>query len=147
MLAEGGAGMLTGEYNDAIDAKGRVTIPQKYREDLGDHLYITKGLDGCLFVLSEQQWKEFESKIGDLPLSKARDLQRFFFSGACDVEPDKQGRVLIPQSLREYAGLSKDVTVIGAAVRAEIWDSARWAEYNARRTQQSLEAAMDLLGF
>ena len=98
-------------------------------------------------MLSEQQWKEFESKIGDLPLSKARDLQRFFFSGACDVEPDKQGRVLIPQSLREYAGLSKDVTVIGAAVRAEIWDSARWAEYNARRTQQSLEAAMDLLGF
>lgn len=139
--------MLTGEYNYAIDAKGRVTIPQKYREDLGDRLYITKGLDGCLFVLSEQQWKEFESKIGDLPLSKARDLQRFFFSGACDVEPDKQGRVLIPQSLRDYAGLSKDVTVIGAAVRAEIWDSARWAEYNARRTQQSLEAAMDLLGF
>ena len=139
--------MLTGEYNYAIDTKGRVTIPQKYREDLGDRLYITKGLDGCLFVLSEQQWKEFESKIGDLPLSKARDLQRFFFSGACDVEPDKQGRVLIPQSLRDYAGLNKDVTVIGAAVRAEIWDSARWAEYNARRTQQSLEAAMDLLGF
>lgn len=139
--------MLTGEYDYNIDTKGRVTIPQKYREDLGDRLYITKGLDGCLFVLSEQQWKDFEAKIGDLPLSKARDLQRFFFSGACDVEPDKQGRVLIPQSLRDYAGLNKEVTVIGAAVRAEIWDSARWAEYNARRTAESLEAAMDLLGF
>ncbi|MBR4888676.1 MAG: division/cell wall cluster transcriptional repressor MraZ [Clostridia bacterium] len=139
--------MLMGEYNYSLDTKGRVTIPQKFRDDLGDRFYITKGLDGCLFVLSEQQWNGFVAKLGELPLSKARNLQRFFFAGACEAEPDKQGRVLIPQSLRDYAGLTKDVAVIGAAVRAEIWDSDRWAEHNACNTAETLDSAMDLLGF
>ena len=74
--------MLMGEYNYSLDTKGRVTIPQKFRDDLGDRFYITKGLDGCLFVLSEQQWNGFVAKLGELPLSKARNLQRFFFAGA-----------------------------------------------------------------
>ena len=82
-----------------------------------------------------------------MPISKSVALQRFFFSGAAEVEPDKQGRILIPQSLREHAGLEKDVTVIGAAVRAEIWDTARWNAYNESQTDEAIEASMNLLDF
>ena len=137
--------MLMGEFQHNMDAKGRVTIPARFREDLGDRFYVTKGLDGCLFVLSPAQWEKLLEKMSSLPLSKARSLQRFFFSGAAEAEPDKQGRILIPAALREYAGLEKDVTVIGAATRAEIWDTAKWTQYNESQTQESILDAMDLL--
>lgn len=139
--------MLTGEYQHNMDLKGRVTVPSKFREDLGDAFYVCKGLDGCLFVLSEEQWDNLMKKVADLPMAQGRAIQRFLASGAAQVEPDKQGRILIPQNLREHAGLEKDVTVIGAAVRAEIWDTARWNEYNNSQTDEGLEAAMSLLGF
>ncbi len=139
--------MLMGEFQHNMDAKGRVTIPARFREDLGDRFYVTKGLDGCLFVLSPAQWEKLLEKMSSLPLSKARSLQRFFFSGAAEAEPDKQGRILIPAALREYAGLEKDVTVIGAATRAEIWDTAKWTQYNESQTQESILDAMDLLEF
>lgn len=137
--------MLIGEYQHNIDAKGRVIVPAKFREDLGEHFYVTKGLDCCLFVLSAAEWKRLQDKISAMPISKSRGLQRFFFSGAAEVEPDKQGRILLPQHLREHAGLEKDVTVIGASSRAEIWDSARWNTFNSGLTEESIAEAMDLL--
>ena len=115
--------MLIGQYQHNIDAKNRVIVPAKFREDLGERFYVTKGLDGCLFVLSEEGWKRLQDKIVAMPMSKARQLQRFFFSGAAEVEPDKQGRILIPQPLRDYASIEKDVTFIGTGDRAEIWST------------------------
>lgn len=139
--------MLTGEYQHNMDQKGRVTVPSKFREDLGDKFYVCKGLDGCLFVLSSAQWDKLVEKVSAIPLAQGKGIQRYFFSGAAEVEPDKQGRILIPQSLRDHAGLEKDVTVIGAAVRAEIWDTQRWNDYNASQTDEAIEASMNLLDF
>lgn len=137
--------MLIGEYQHNIDAKGRIIVPVKFREDLGACFYVTKGLDGCLFVLPQNEWRELECKIHSLPISKSRTLQRFFFSGAAEVETDKQGRILIPQHLREYAGLEKDVTFIGTSSRVEIWESNRWKEFNESLTEESIAEAMDML--
>ncbi|OCN00678.1 division/cell wall cluster transcriptional repressor MraZ [Clostridium sp. W14A] len=137
--------MLIGEYQHSIDLKGRVIVPARFREDLGDNFYVTKGLDGCLFVLSPAEWNRLQEKISAMPISKARGLQRFFFSGAVEAQPDRQGRVLLPQTLRDYAGLEKDVTFIGASSRAEIWDTERWTSFNSTLTQDNIAEAMDLL--
>lgn len=137
--------MLIGEYQHNIDTKGRVIVPARFREDLGEHFYITKGLDGCLFVLSPEEWTRLQEKVKAMPISKARGLQRFFFSGAAEVEPDKQGRILIPQVLRDHAQLTKDVTFIGTSSRAEIWDSKRWNDFNSNLTEESIAEAMDML--
>ena len=139
--------MLMGEYQHNMDLKGRVTIPSKFREDLGDKFYVSRGLDGCLFVLSCAQWEQLVEKVSAIPMAQGKAIQRYFFSGATEVEPDKQGRVLIPQNLRDHAGLEKDVTVIGAATRAEIWDTARWKAYSEGQTDENVEAAMNLLDF
>ena len=138
---------MKGEFKHTIDAKGRLFIPAKLREELGEHFIVTKGLDGCLFVYPEEGWQVLEDKIRALPLSKSRSLQRFFFSAAADSELDSQGRTLVPANLREYAGLTKEVTIIGVSGRAEIWDSARWAGYNDGITSESIEDAMEELGF
>ena len=137
--------MLIGQYCHSIDAKGRLIVPVKFREDLGEVFYITKGLDGCLFVLSSSEWARLQEKIKALPISKSRKLQRFFFSGAAEVEIDKQGRILIPQPLRDYAKLKKDITFIGTSSRAEIWNSETWNKFNDELTEESIEEAMDLL--
>lgn len=122
-------------------------VPSRFREDLGEHFYVTKGLDGCLFVLSPEGWQKLQEKVSAMPISKARGLQRFFFSGATDAEPDKQGRILIPQNLRAYASLERDVTFIGASSRAEIWNSAKWNAFNSTLTQETIAEAMDELDF
>lgn len=137
--------MLIGEYQHNIDLKGRVAVPAKFRDDLGENFYITKGLDNCLFVLPKEDWNRLIEKIKALPISKARGLQRFFFSGAAEVMPDKQGRILIPTKLREYANLDKEVTFIGTSSRVEIWNSAKWADFNDKLTQENVEEAMDML--
>ncbi len=139
--------MLIGEYSHNIDVKGRMNFPAKMREALGERFIITKGLDDCLFVYPIDEWEVLETKIKEMPLSKGRVLQRFFFSGACEVEPDKQGRILIPATLREYAQIDQNVMVIGASNRAEIWDKAKWEEMCAEITPSMLENAMDELGF
>ena len=139
--------VLIGEFQHNIDAKGRIFVPARIREDLGEQFIITKGLDNCLYVYSMEEWKVLEDKIRALPMSKSRNLQRFFFAGAAEAEPDKQGRVLIPAHLREYAGLTKDVTVIGASVRAEIWDSERYQSSCEELTSDSIAESMDELGF
>lgn len=138
---------MIGEYNHSLDAKGRINFPAKLREELGDRFYITKGLDNCLFVYSEAEWKVLEERIRTLPVSKARPLQRFLFAGAALAEPDKQGRVGIPQNLREYAGLTKDIVVAGASLRAEIWDKQSWDDMCSGLTSASIAEAMDDLGF
>lgn len=137
--------MLIGEYQHNIDAKGRVAVPARFRDDLGALFYITKGLDNCLFVLPQDEWDRLVEKIKTLPISKARGLQRFFFSGAAEAIPDKQGRILIPQQLREHAQLDKEITFIGTSSRVEIWNSSKWSDFNAELTQESIAEAMDML--
>ena len=122
--------MLLGEYNHNLDTKGRVSVPAKFREDLGMNFIITKGLDNCLYAYSKEEWKIFEEKLKNLP-SSARNFVRFFFSGATEVEIDKQGRINIPQNLREYASLTKDVCIIGGSTKVEIWDKQKWEEYTS----------------
>ena len=139
--------MLIGEYNPSMDAKGRLHFPAKLREDLGARFIITKGLDNCLFVYSLTGWAELEQKIKALPMSRSRNLQRFFFAGAVEMEADKQGRVLIPANLRQFAELEGDVTVVGASVRAEIWNSEKYNALCSEVTAEDVAAAMDELGF
>ena len=138
---------MKGEFQHNIDAKGRLFIPAKFREELGKMFIITKGLDGCLFVYSASAWEVLEDNINQLPLSKSRNLQRFFFSSAADCVPDAQGRVLIPQNLREYAALQKEVTIIGVSGRVEIWNTARWKAINEELTPESIAEVMEELGF
>lgn len=124
--------LFTGEYNHTIDTKGRLIVPSKLREELGDKFIITKGLDDCLFVYPKDEWDRFEEKLKQLSLANknARKFVRFFSSGACECELDKQGRILITPVHREFAGLEKDVVTIGASNRVEIWSKERWDAYN-----------------
>ena len=120
--------MLTGEFNHSIDSKGRLIIPSKLRDSLGEHFVITKGMDGCLFLYPENEWEAFEEKLRTLPLTnkKARDFKRFFLGSAVDGEIDKQGRVLLSSSLRTYAGLEKEVVLAGVLDKVEIWSKEAW---------------------
>lgn len=120
--------MFMGEYNHSIDAKGRVIVPSKFRENLGDEFVVTKGLDGCLFVYDNSEWTAFEEKLKTLPLTnkEARQFVRFFLAGAASLEVDKQGRILLPANLREFAGLDKEAVLIGVASRIEIWSKERY---------------------
>lgn len=124
--------MLIGEYEHSLDPKGRLIMPAKLREDLGEKFVITKGLDGCLFGFSQKEWNNFEEKLKTLPLTNknARDFVRFFLSGAMESEIDKQGRFLIPANLRQYANMEKETVVIGIGTRIEIWDREKWKQYN-----------------
>jgi len=138
--------MLLGEYNHNVDEKGRVSVPAKFREDLGASFIVTKGLDSCLFIYSKIEWNTFETKLKDLPLTNpnARNFIRFFFSGATECELDKQGRINIPQNLREYAGLSKDVSIIGVSTRVEIWDREKWNKYTSSDNMDLNEIAIQM---
>ena len=139
---------MTGDFRHSIDAKGRLFIPVKLRDGLGESFYVTKGLDECLFLYSLNDWKEIEKRISALPLSKSRNLQRMLFANASRCDLDAQGRILIPQPLREYAGLEKEVTILGVSNRAEIWNTERWMKINEEvLTSESLADAMDELGF
>lgn len=124
--------MLIGEYEHTLDVKGRLIMPVKLREDIGENFIVTKGLDGCLFGFSKQEWTNFEEKLKSLPLTNknARDFVRFFLSGAIECEIDKQGRFLIASNLREYASMEKEVVIIGVGTRIEFWDKNKWSSYN-----------------
>lgn len=120
--------MFMGEYNHSIDAKGRLIIPSKFRDMLGDEFVVTKGLEGCLFVFEKYEFESFMDKLNeksDLE-AKVRKIKRFFISGAQEMEPDKQGRMLVPPTLREYAGLEKEVVFAGVGGHIEIWDKSKW---------------------
>ena len=124
--------MLMGEYVHSIDAKGRIILPADFREELGEHFVITKGLDNCLFVYDEEEWNNLSQKLRQLPLSKpeARAFVRFFFAGARTLECDRQGRFSVPGNLRSYAMLEKDVVLIGVSNRIEVWSKTEWTRYN-----------------
>ena len=142
--------MLIGEYEHSLDVKGRLIMPAKLREDMGEKFIITKGLDGCLFGFSQTEWSNFEEKLKTLPLTNknARDFVRFFLSGAIECEIDKQGRFLIASNLREYASMEKDVVIIGVGTRLEIWNRDKWKAYNSDENISADEIAenMTMLG-
>ena len=131
--------MLMGEFQHNLDAKGRLFMPVKLREALGTKFVLTKGLDGCLFVYDLEQWRLLEAKLNSLPMTRkgARDFNRFFFC-------DKQGRVLLPVNLREFAGLDKNAVIVGVGNRAEIWDAERWNAYNEENAEDVGELAEQL---
>jgi MraZ protein len=123
--------MFLGEFNHSIDDKGRLALPAKFREQLAPGIVITRGLDGCLFVLTYEDWTHFTAQLSEkLPFTQksGRDLTRFFFAGASHLIPDRQGRILIPPFLREYAGLDSSAVITGANTRIEVWNPARWQE-------------------
>ena len=124
--------MFIGEYAHALDNKNRIVIPSKFREGLGEKFVLTKGLDGCLYAYPMTEWMILEEKLKKLPLTSkdARAFVRFFFSGANEIEVDKQGRGLIPQNLLEYAKLEKEIVSIGVSTRIEIWSKEKWEAYN-----------------
>lgn len=140
--------MLLGEYEHGIDSKGRLAMPSKFREELGLKFIITKGLDGCLTVYDMNQWGKLVEKLNSLPSTskQARAYTRFILAGACESECDKQGRVVIPSSLRKYACLDKEVVITGVGSRAEIWDAAKWNEYNELNEENINELAEELSG-
>jgi MraZ protein len=139
--------MLIGEFYHTIDAKGRLIIPSKFRTDLGENFIVTKGVDNCLAVYPLSEWEILKAKIDSLPLSKGRDLQRHFYSGACEAEFDKQGRIVIPQNLREYAFLEKDVVIAGVSARAEIWNSERWEKINKELSSEKVLEIIEEIDF
>ncbi len=122
--------MLLGEFNHSIDEKGRLIIPAKLRDDLGENFVICNGLEGCLFVYSREEWNKFVTELEALPrMSKdARIYKRYFFGSASEGTFDKQGRVLVPPPLRKTANLEKDVVLVGVQDHVEIWDKARWED-------------------
>lgn len=124
--------VFIGEYQHSLDNKGRLIIPSKFREGLGEKFVLTKGLDNCLFVYPLEEWYSFEERLKTLPLTSkdARAFVRFFFSGAAECELDKQGRILLPLNLREYSDIGKDAVIIGVSTRVEIWSVDEWNRYN-----------------
>lgn len=127
-----GVVMFIGEYEHSLDSKGRIIIPAKFREKLDETFIVTKGLDNCLFIFPKNEWEIFESKLKSLPLTRkdARAFVRFFFSGATECDLDKQGRILVPNNLRNHAKLNKDAIIIGVSNRVEIWSREEWNTYN-----------------
>lgn len=139
-------GSVTGTYEHSLDPKGRLFIPAKLREELGPVCYLTLGLDKCLAIYPEESWKVFTEKFASLPMTQSRAM-RPLFAKAAKCEPDSQGRVLIPQFLRAYAGLNKDVVIIGVHNRAEIWDADTWHAQEEEMTPEKLAALMEALEF
>jgi len=138
--------MFIGEYTHNLDSKGRVAIPAKFRQKLTGGAIITRGLDHCLFVFTNKDWEILAQKLIALPLAQAnsRAFVRLMLAGAVDVELDKQGRILIPDYLREYAGLKKQVVVAGLYNRIEVWDSESWKQYKTKTESASDEIAEKL---
>ena len=140
--------MLIGEYYHNLDAKGRVSIPSKFRDDLGGTFVLSKGLDNCLYAYSTKEWAGFQNELLALRGQDAQKVRRFFFSGASECEIDTQGRVVLPPVFREYAGLKKELVIIGVSNRAEIWDKEKWEKYisDSSFDSEEISSAMERLG-
>ena len=140
--------MFMGEYSHSIDTKGRLIVPAKFREQLGEQFVVTKGVDGCLYVYSNEEWNHIEEKFREVNLTTkdARKFMRFFFAGAASCEVDKQGRILIPSVLREFAGLEKDVVLVGVLSKIEIWDKERYEDASANDDMDEIVEHMAELG-
>lgn len=140
-----GENMFTGEYHHNIDAKGRLIIPSKLRDDLGDNFIVTRGLDGCLFLYPQRHWNTIINKYKELPDTKnKRQFLRIFLSGATTCEYDKQGRINIPKPLTDYAALEKDCIIIGVDEKLEIWSKERWETFISDNEENMSEIADSL---
>ncbi|OMC82983.1 division/cell wall cluster transcriptional repressor MraZ [Viridibacillus sp. FSL H8-0123] len=141
--------MFMGEYQHSIDAKGRLIIPAKFREHLTEGFVITRGLDNCLFGYPILEWRKLEEKLKKLPVTKkdARAFTRFFFSGATEVEVDKQGRINIPSNLLTHANVQKDCVVLGVSNRIEIWSKESWQNYFAESEESFNDIAENMIDF
>lgn len=141
--------MLMGEFKHNIDGKGRLIMPAKLRDDLGKNFVITCGLDGCIFGYPLENWELLQGKLKQLPMAKkdARAFTRFFYSAAAEVEIDKQGRINIPQTLIEYAGIEKECRVIGVSDRIEIWNEANWITFAGDVSENFEDIAENMLDF
>ena len=138
--------MFMSEYHHSLDTKGRLIIPQKFREQLGDTFILSRGLDHCLYIYTNEDWERFIDKLSMLPeLSSAngRKLNRFFIAGAIQCEVDKQGRILIPTNLREFASLEKEVVLAGVGKRIEVWNRLAWEDYNNFDDVESIAGNID----
>lgn len=147
---EAGDVMFMSEYRHTADTKGRLIIPAKFREEIGEQFYLTRGLDGCLFLFPEKEWEEFEKKLRQLPVTfnkDARQFVRFFTTGATNGQFDKQGRILIPQTLREFADIQKEVVVAGSLNKLEIWSKERWDAANSFDNMDNIASNLQELGF
>lgn len=138
-----------GEYQHTIDTKGRMIIPAKFRDGLGEQFVLTRGLDQCLFGYPISEWKLIEEKLKALPLTKkdARAFTRFFFSGAVECDLDKQGRINIASNLLQYAKLEKECVVIGVSNRIELWSKSIWEQYTEEQEDSFAEIAENMIGF
>ncbi|MDB7983974.1 division/cell wall cluster transcriptional repressor MraZ [Faecalicoccus pleomorphus] len=141
--------MFMGEYAHNIDRKGRLIMPAKFREDLGEHVVVNRGLDGCLYVYTTKQWETVYQKLSALPSTNkdARMFQRMMLSKAAEVDLDSQGRILIPRTLIELAGLEKECLIVGMANHLEIWSKERWMQLEEEQSGSFEEAAEALNGF
>ncbi len=141
--------MFMGEFKHQLDAKGRLIVPSKFRDALNGQFIITRGLDQCLFGYTLEEWAQIEKRMSALPLTKkdARKFMRMFFSGATEVEVDKQGRINIPTNLREYADLTKECTVIGVSHRIEIWSTEKWDSFYEESESHYEDIAEELIDF
>lgn len=139
--------MLIGEYTHTLDPKKRMSLPSKFRKELGKTVVVTRGLDNCLWVYSKTEWKQVAERLAALPIGQAdtRGFARFMFSGATEVEVDSVGRLLIPDFLKSFAGLKSKVVLAGAQSRLEIWDEKQWQNYKARIEKQA-DAMAEKLG-
>ncbi len=137
-----------GEYSHSIDPKGRLIIPAKFRELLGDSFVVTRGFDGCLFVFAQEGWDRFEEKLNSLPMDKpeTRQIVRFFMAGANDVEVDKQGRILLPATLIRYAEIDKEAVIAGVGNRIEIWNKQKWEDASTFDNIDDIAAKMSEWG-
>lgn len=138
--------MFIGEYSHVVDPKKRLALPSKFRKELGRKVVVTRGLDRCLFVYPLKAWNEIAEKLGTLPVGESgtRSFIRVMLAGATDVDVDGQGRILLPEYLKEYAGLKKNVTVAGLFNRMEIWDEVKWKEYKNKAEKNTDEIAEQL---
>lgn len=141
--------MFVGEFTHSIDDKGRLTIPSKFRTEFETGLFVTVGLDQCLWVFSREGWERFSEKLARLPVSqqKTRQATRFFFSQATDAIPDRQGRILLPDNLRQFANLQESATLIGVGDKVEIWQPDRWEAQKAEQFESLAEIAAELSNF
>lgn len=139
--------MLMGRHEYSLDAKSRTNFPAKFRAEMGPTLYITKWFDKCLVAYGERQWEQLDAKFENAPTLKSKDILRILYGNVAEVVPDKQGRYLLPQYLKDHAGITKDIIIIGARTYVEIWDKEAYIEYERNNNYSTIQAEMEEIGF
>lgn len=139
--------MFIGTFRHNLDPKNRIIMPAKFRQELGDTFYVTKGLDGCLLAMPADKWSSLVDQIDSRPMPEAQALQRFFCAGAEEAAPNAQGRFVVPDELRKHAGIDKEVTIVGTGKHVEIWSSEKWDEITSSSDEQDIAQLMQNITF